>query len=400
MTTACICVTLNSCLTGLPVYYYTCKQSAGQTVFLTGLAQGQLIEINDAANFPETYYTFQSFCTIPGVVSAACTTCTNAPNRITDDPGRSIDFWIKSNEATCPTDNAYNDVYVLTNCLANVVVNNNNIDSIQDTPLLALVTSSDLYLYTDMIVKIEGYPDNCYKVSGPFTPGEGASLRPTYTIANAYSTCECCLPAAPEPSCCEIPKYTQKPAKDFFRITVSDSEIKANTNFANNYYKLFMGIRHGIHSCCTGIDYDKLWIDKEISDLESINYSTCQVILPTLCLFVTGNDICGSQVATYNDFINGKWSFKFTRDTGINGIIYWDIQNSYWVIVNEDTGVIAAKLPINSDYPIGTNDQWLVVNKSACLSPDCGLSTWTVDCSYYDADPCDNCNEPENVVAE
>ena len=117
-------------------------------------------------------------------------------------------------------------------------------------------------------------------------------------------------------------------------------------------------------------------------------------------LFVTGNDICGSQVATYNDFINGKWSFKFTRDTGINGIIYWDIQNSYWVIANEDTGVIAAKLPINSDYPIGTNDQWLVVNKSACLSPDCGLSTWTVDCSYYDADPCDNCNEPENVVAE
>ena len=130
MTTSCICVTLNSCLTGLPVYYYTCKQSSAQTVFITGLAQGQLIEINDAANFPETYYTFQSFCTIPGVVSAACTTCTNAPNRITDDPGRSIDFWIKSNEAVCPTDNAYNDVYVLTNCLANVVVNNNNIDSI------------------------------------------------------------------------------------------------------------------------------------------------------------------------------------------------------------------------------------------------------------------------------
>ena len=400
MTSACICVTLNSCLTGQPVYYYTCKQSAAQVTFLSGLIPGQLIEINDPANFPETYYTFQSFCTIPGAPSTECQACTSSPNKITDDEGRSINFWSNSNELTCPNDNAYNSVYVLTNCLANITVTNSNVDSIVNSPLLALVTSSDLYLYVDMIVKLDGYDDNCYKVSGPFTPGEGASVRPAYTIVNAYSTCECCLPSPPEANCCEIPKYTQKPAKDFFRITVSDAEIKANTDFANNYYKLFMGTRHGVHSCCTGIDYDKLWIDKELSDLESIKYSTCQAILPTLCLYVTGNDPCGSQVATYNDFINGKWSFKFTRGTGVNGIVYWDIQNNYWVIVNEDTGVIAAKLLINSDYPIGTNDQWIVVNKSACLSPDCGLSTWTVDCSYYDADPCDNCNEPENVVAE
>lgn len=398
MTATCICVTLNSCLTGQPVYYYTCKQTAAQITFLTSLIPGQLIEINDTANFPETYYTFQSFCSVPGSPSTSCTTCTNAPNRITEDAGRSINFWAVSTQLTCPNDNAYNDVYVLTNCLANVVVS--NVDTIVNSPDLALVTSTDLFLYANMIVKIEGYDDKCYVVSGPFTPGEGASLRPTVTIVNAYSTCECCLPPAPEPTCCEIPKYTQKPAKDFFRITVSDSEIKANTSFANNYYKLFMGTRHGVHSCCTGIDYDKLWIDKELSDLDSINYSTCQAVLPSLCLFVTGNTDCGSQVATYNDFINGKWSFKFTRAIGINGIVYWDIQNSYWVIVNEDTGVIAAKLPINSDYPIGTNDQWIVVNKSACLSPDCGLSTWTVDCSYYEPDPCDNCNEPQNVVAE
>jgi hypothetical protein len=361
MTSSCICVTLNSCLTGQPVYYYTCKQSSAQTVFITGLAQGQLIEINDAANFPETYYTFQSFCTVPGSPATSCQACTTAPNKITDDQGISINFWIKSNEAACPTDDPNNDVYVLTNCLANVIVS--NVDNIVDSPDLALVTSSNLFLYVNMIVKIEGYDDKCYEVSGPFTPGEGASLRPAYTIVNAYSTCECCLPPPPEPGCCEIPKYTQKPAKDFFRITVSDTEIRANTNFANNYYKLFMGTRHGVHSCCTGIDYDQLWIDKEISDLESIKYSTCEVVLPTLCLFVTGNDICGSQVATYNDFINGKWSFKFTRATGINGIIYWDIENSYWVIENEDTGVIAAKLLINSDYPIGTNDQWVVVSQ-------------------------------------
>jgi hypothetical protein len=394
----CICVTLNSCLTGQPVYYYTCKQTAAQVTFLSSLITGQLLEINDPTNFPETFYTFQTFCLVPSAPSISCTTCIDAPDRITDDIGNSFPFWTVSEQLICPNNNAYNDVYVLTNCLANVVVT--NVDAIINSPELAIVTSTNLFLYVDMIVKIDGYADKCYTVSGPYTPGEGASVRPTVTIVDAYSTCACCLPPAPDPDCCEIPKYIQKPAKDFFRITVSDSEIKANTNFANNYYKLFMGIRHGVHSCCTGIDYDQLWIDKEISDLESINYSTCEVVLPSLCLFVTGNTICGSQVATYNDFINGKWSFKFTRQTGVNGIVYWDNQNSYWVIVNEDTGVIAAKLLINSDYPIGTNDQWIVVNKSACLSPDCGLSTWTVDCSYYEPDPCDNCNEPQNVVAE
>lgn len=398
MTSTCICVTLNSCLTGQPVYYYTCKQSNADITFLNELISGQLLEINDPANFSETYYTFQSFCTVPGIVSSSCTACTSSPDRITDTYAESLPLWNTSAELVCPNNNPYNDVYVLTNCSANVTVT--NVDEIVNLPLLAMVTSTNLFLYVNMTVKIDGYPDYCYTVSGPFTPGEGASLRPEFTVVEAYSGCECCLPPSPEPDCCEIPKYTQKPAKDFFRITVSDFEIKANSVFANNYYKLFMGIRHGVHTCCTGIDYDQIWIDKRKSDLESIKHSSCEKVVPALCLFITGNSLCGSQVATYNNFINGKWSFKFTRSTGVNGIIYWDIQNNYWVVVNEDTGVIAAKLLVNGDYPIGTNEQWLVVNNSACLSPDCGLSTWTVDCSYYQPDPCNNCNEPKNVVAE
>lgn len=390
----CICVTLTDCVTQQNVYYYTCKQSSQQLTFINNLSVGQLLQINDSINFPNTYYIFQSFC----FSTASGCMCASQSNKIVDDAADSLRFWSISSQLTCPNLNVNNYVYLLTNCLANITTP--NVDTFTNNPAFALFTSTDLSLYVNMIVNISGQDDLCFEVSGPFSPGEGASLRPTVTITNAYSTCECCLPPPPPPGCCEIPKYTQKPVKDFFRITVSDEDIKANTSFANNYYKLYMGTRYGVNSCCTGIDYDKLWIDKEIIDLENIKYSTCTAILPTLCLYVTGNDPCGSQVATYNDFINGKWSFKFTRDTGVNAIIYWDIQNSYWVIKNEDTGVIGAKLPINSDYPIGTNTQWLVVNKAACLSPDCGLSTWSVDCSYYDADPCNNCDKPQNAVAQ
>jgi len=390
----CICVTLRDCITQDLVYYYTCKQNSSQLAFINNLSQGQLLQINDAVNFPNTYYTFQGSCfaTAPGC------TCAAQANKITDDNATSLSFWTISSETVCPNLNVNNDVYLLTNCLADITTP--DVDTFVNNPAFAIFTSTDLSLYVDMVVNVSGYEDLCFTVSGPFSPGEGAQARPLVTITNAYSTCECCLPPPPPPGCCEIPKYTQKPVRDFFRITVSDEDIRVNTNFANNYYKLYMGMRYGVNSCCTGIDYDKLWIDKEVIDLENIKYSTCTAILPTLCLYVTGNDPCGSQVATYNDFINGKWSFKFTRDTGVNAIIYWDIQNSYWVIKNEDTGVIGAKLPINSDYPIGTNAQWLVVNKTACLSPDCGLSTWGVDCSYYDADPCNNCDKPQNAVAQ
>ncbi|NBP00091.1 MAG: hypothetical protein EBU90_08160 [Proteobacteria bacterium] len=397
-TVPCICVTLNDCLTGATVYYYTCKTTNAGV--LNNITQGTLIEINDSTNFPNNYYTYQSQCNIPGNNTAQCTACSSAPNKIVDDAGTSLLYWTPQPASEiCPNLNSNTSVYALVNCLSGSIVTESTVDQIVNSPLMAMITSSDLYLYADMIVNIDGYPDNCYKVSGPFTPGEGAPVRPTVTITNAYSTCECCLPPPPPPGCCEIPKYTQKPVKDFFRITVSDEDIKANTSFANNYYKLYMGMRYGVNSCCTGIDYEKLWINKQVVDFELIKHSECVAVLPTLCLYVTGNDPCGSQVATYNDFINGKWSFKFTRNTGANGIIYWDIENSYWVIKNEDTGVIAAKLPINSDYPIGTNDQWLVVNKAACFSPDCGLSTWTVDCSYYEQDTCNDCDKPQNAVA-
>lgn len=391
----CYCVTLVSCRTSETVHYFTCN-TADVGNFLSTVTIGDVIEINDPSSFPEQYYTLTSACLSPG---SSCTGCDADPNLIYDYDGLSVRYWYPTQFGPdCPEIQVPPSLaYVLVNCLADIVVNEP--EDLEQSPDTALVTSTDLSLYVGMVVNIAEYPGNCYTVLGPYDEDTGCPCDEV-NVTEGYTDCECCLPPPPPPTCCEIPKYTQKPVKNYFRITDSDCEIKANTTFANNYYKLFTGIRYGIQNCCGDVDLEKLWVDKEMSDYQKIQFSTCQAILPEFCLYVVGATPCGSQTATYNNFIGGRWSWTFTRDTDINGIIYWDQLNSRWVCANADTEVIIAELNINSQYPIGTNDDWVDIIPGTCLSVTSGLSTWTIPCELCPAPEPLPCSEPDDVSAE
>lgn len=386
------CVTLISCRTGETVYYET--GSGNAETFVNSITIGDVIEINYPSLFPDQYYKLTQFC---NVFEPACSECSGSPNKIIDD-GTAVNYWYATQFGTdCPEVQVPPSLaYVLVNCLADIVFVDPK--DIAQSPETALVTSTDLSLYVGMVVNIEGYPGNCYSVLGPYDARTGCPCDEV-TITEGYADCQCCLPPPPPPTCCEIPKYTQKPVKNYFRITDSDCEIKANTTFANNYYKLFTGIRYGIQNCCGDVDLDKIWMQKEMSDYEKIQFSGCTAIYPDLCLYVTGTTGCGSQTATYNTFIGGRWSWIFTRDNDVNGIIYWDQLNSRWVCADADTGVIVSILDFNRDYPTGTNDEWVDVITGTCLSVTNGLSTWTIPCELCPAPEPLPCLEPDDVSA-
>ena len=85
-----------------------------------------------------------------------------------------------------------------------------------------------------------------------------------------YADCTCCLPTpAPEPTV--FTRTTQQPVKKFYHITDTECEIRVNTRFADNYYRLFQGLKYGLKNCCGDVNFDKLWITKELSDYSLIN---------------------------------------------------------------------------------------------------------------------------------
>jgi hypothetical protein len=382
------CATLVSCRTGETVYYENGLSNLGDLFTI-----GDIVEVNYPTLFPDQYYTLVSSC---NYWDPTCGACSTNPNRIIDNTAflyfYSTDFGSNCPEVQVPPSLAY----VLVNCLADIVVNEP--EDLEQSPDTALVTSTDLSLYVGMVVNIAEYPGNCYTVLGPYDQDTGCPCDEVI-VTEGYADCECCLPPPPPPTCCEIPKYTQKPVKNYFRLTDSDCAIRTNTTFANNYHKLFMGIRYGVQNCCGDTDFEKLWLEKEMSDYERIQFSTCEVILPQYCLYVTGIEECGSQTATYNNFINGRWSWIFTRNDDYNGIIYWDIQNNRWVCANADTEAIIAELTTNTDYPTGTNAEWQDIISGTCISVSGGLSTWTIPCELCPAPQPESCDPPEDVSA-
>jgi len=387
----CYCINLVSCRTSETVRYFSCDTGTIGN-FLSTITIGDVIEINDPSLFPEQYYTLTSACITPG---SGCTDCDTDPNLIYDYDALSVRYWYATQfGSNCPEIQPNPPAYVLVNCLADIVVNEP--EDLEQSPSTALVTSTDLSLYVGLVINIAEYPGNCYTVLGPYDEDTGCPCAEV-TVTEGYADCECCLPPPPPPGCCEIPKYTQKPVKNYFRVTDSDCEIKANTTFANNYYKLYMGTRYGIQNCCGDVDFERLWIKKEMADYDKTIFSTCEAILPEYCLYVVGSGLCGSQTATYNDFINGRWSWTFTRDNDLNGIIYWDKPNNRWVCANADTDTVIAQLMTNTDYPIGTNDDWEDVVAGTCLSVDNGLSTWTIPCELCPGPEPEPCDPPENV---
>jgi hypothetical protein len=391
-----LCITLYNCETGETIHYETYNTGLAQSV-IDSIGIGNVGEINDPANFPNTYYTIVSACDL---FKPECAECVGDPDKIFDISGASLEYWYPTDYGNdCPQDNPTITAYVLVNCASDIEFTNP--EDIDQSPLTALVTSADLSLYLGMVVKLEQYPNYCYNVLGPYVEDTGCPCD-EYTVIEGFSDCVCCnktLPPAPDPTCCEIPKYTQKPVHKYYMVTEQDCDIKANTKFANNYYRYYTTLRYGIQNCCEGVDMDMLLIKKEMADYRKMQFGTCSGTTPELCLYVVGSGACGSQTAEYNEFINGKWSWKFTRDTGVVGILYWDNVNNYWICANYDTEVIAARLKLYSDYPLATNEEWETVNVLSCLSPESGLSTWLIPCELCPSPTPVPCEEPEDVSA-
>jgi hypothetical protein len=280
------CITLVSCRRQEVVHYFTANiTDADNIVNLVGL--GNIVQINDPLHFAEQYYTLTYSCDSFNI-DPQCYECTTDPNRIDDPTGNLLTFW-----STTP----YGDVcpnleraYVLVNCRSGFTFNEP--EDINPTPETALVTTADFTAYVGMVVHIAEYPDICFSVLGPYTEDTGCPCD-EYTVVTAFPDCECCYPAenVNEIECCDIPKYTQKPFKKFYHIVDSDCDIRDNQKFGNSYYKLFNQIKNGIQNCCDNIDFEKLWIRKELSDYSKINPpDQCVVIIPATVVPCEGPD--------------------------------------------------------------------------------------------------------------
>lgn len=260
------CITLQNCQTGELVYVSTFTNSDVNLFFEAQL--GNVVQITDPENFPDIYYTVETICTsFQSTPGSACETC------FRDAVTVGAEYLFETELTICPTSTAY----VLVNCKASNITIGAPADLVQSAATV-LVTSSDLALYVGSVVNIVEYPDNCYTVFGPYTEDTGCPCE-YYTVTDAHKDCECCLPDEPT----VFVRTTQKPVKQFYHITDSECEIRINTKFANNYYKLFNTVKNGMGNCCDGVDFDKLWIEKELSDYSRINPpGQCTVVTTTV----------------------------------------------------------------------------------------------------------------------
>lgn len=137
-----------------------------------------------------------------------------------------------------------------------------------DSSLEYAVSTTELLANNELVVTLNEL-EGCWevlKVTG-FPP---EVLQDVTILQGGYADCTCCEPTpAPEPEV--FVRTTQAPVKKFYHITDSECEIKTNSQFAENYYKLFLGMAYGIANCCTTINFDKLWIKQELSEYSRIN---------------------------------------------------------------------------------------------------------------------------------
>ena len=248
------CITLQNCQTNELVYVTTFSNSVVDLFFEAEL--GNVVQITDPDNFPDIYYLVQSICiSFESIPDSACETCFRNAVSV------GIEYLFSTGLDACPVTTAY----VLVNCKAGDLTIGAPADLVQ-SPSTVLVTSSDLALYVGSVVNIAEYPGNCYTVLGPYTEDTGCPCD-YYTVTDAHKDCSCCLPDEPE----VFVRTTQKPVKKYYHITDSECEIRTNTRFADNYYRLFQGLNYGIKNCCDDVNFDKLWIEKELSDYSKIN---------------------------------------------------------------------------------------------------------------------------------
>ena len=146
----------------------------------------------------------------------------------------------------------------------------------------------ELYQYIDTAITVEEIPNlipagtyylSIYCSFYPSTQGPCCGYaEASLTITDSYTDCACFL--GPEPV-----KYTRvipKPDRHFYQVTQGQCDIDANIKFAEGYYRLFKELKHGIQNTCDNINFNKLWIKKNLSDLAVINDPTaCTAVTPT-----------------------------------------------------------------------------------------------------------------------
>jgi hypothetical protein len=259
------CVILESCSTSTPAYTRSVPSEPPTEPFWTGLI-GTIVKITDPANFPEVYYRVLDVCftnnPAPDVNCLACF------NNTASAPGLALEYVEPTELTECPTEEAF----VLLNCNASpsVFTQAMSPDEIIQSATTALVTSSDLTLYVGSVVNIEEYPGNCYQVLGPYTSQTGCPCS-YYTVTNAFKDCECCLPPVPE----VFVRTTQKPFKDFTRITETECELRTIEKFTVNYYNYFRQLKYGLQNCCGDHDMDKLWMEMQMVTYNRMKNGTC-----------------------------------------------------------------------------------------------------------------------------
>lgn len=202
------------------------------------------IEINDT-NYPGTWYV-EGICCMNDDCdnnSACALGAVSIPSNIVSEVG----------EGEC--DSA---IYKLTNCQTK----------------LSVYTTINLYNYLDSVITIQEQT-GCWSVNSYF---EKPPNLIEVTLIEGYDDCLCCL--GPEPV-----KYTRvipKPDRKFYQVTQGQCDIDANVKFAEGYYRLFKQLKHGIANTCDNINFSKLWIKKNLSDLAVLNDPTACVTTPVV----------------------------------------------------------------------------------------------------------------------
>jgi photosystem II stability/assembly factor-like uncharacterized protein len=150
--------------------------------------------------------------------------------------------------------------FILTRCSDQSIVYANYTDDLfQSNGLVASILYDD---YT-----------TCYSVEQAIGFTEDVLVDVT-VVTGKFLDCSCCNGPAPEPEPVFV-RTTQKPVKDFTRITESECQVKTIEKFAVNYYNYFRELKYGFQNCCGDHDLDKLWMEMQMVTFSKMQNGTC-----------------------------------------------------------------------------------------------------------------------------
>jgi hypothetical protein len=127
-----------------------------------------------------------------------------------------------------------------------------------------------------------------------------------------------------------------------------------------SYCVIFEGLFENI----SGVDNISLTNEVGPSNLGSCLECTPSLPEPILECVIVGSE-CGTSYAAPGPYINGKlsytWSFPLPISPQYLYNIYWDNINDRWNATETTTNVLGAYLEIDSELPIGTSLEWVIV---------------------------------------